>query len=278
MKTITATNKPAPSGTGALAIPEGVEEIDTFAYEDDRRINSVCFPDSLKRIGAHAFYNCRSIYKIRLGSSGTDIGDGAFKNCERLSEIEIVKNSESIRALKSVLYDAHRQVRVRIIYPEGESLIVFPYFIDNYEENTPARIVMHISEGAGTPYRECIYSGDVDYKAYDELFSTGINLDIYDSAADIAICRLLYPYKLSDHARAAYKDFLHANVTSIFTKLMEDNRIQTIEELLSLDIAGQEEMVRIIDTARAENFTEALAVLLKDYGEKHGGSKTRYEF
>ena len=129
MKTITATNKPAPSGTGALAIPEGVEEIDTFAYEDDRRINSVCFPDSLKRIGAHAFYNCRSIYKIRLGSSGTDIGDGAFKNCERLSEIEIVKNSESIRALKSVLYDAHRQVRVRIIYPEGESLIVFPYFM-----------------------------------------------------------------------------------------------------------------------------------------------------
>lgn len=278
MKTITTTNRPAPSETGALAIPEGVEEIDAFAYEDDRRINSVCFPESLKRIGAHAFYNCRSIYKIRLGSSGTDIGDGAFKNCERLSEIEIVKNSESIRALKSVLYDAHRQVRVRIIYPDVEALVVFPYFMDNYEENTPARIVMHISEGAGTPYRECIYSGDVDYKAYDELFSTGINLDIYDSAADIAICRLLRPYKLSDHACTAYRVFLHANVTPVFTKLMEGNRLQTLEELLSLDIARREELDGIIDAARAKNYTEALAVLLKVYGEKYGGSKPRYEF
>lgn len=278
MNTITSENKPAPSGTGILTIPEGVEEIDTFAYEDDRTINSVRFPESLKKMGAHAFYNCRSIYKIRLGNSETDIGDGAFKNCGRLNEIEIVKNSDGIKALKSVLYDAHRQVRVKIIYPDGEAVLVFPYFIDNYEENTPARIVMHISEGAGTPYRECIYSGDVDYKAYDDLFKTGLNTDIYDSAPDIAICRLMSPYRLSEHARDAYENFLSANAAGIFHKLAENNRLEQLRELLSLDIAEREELDRIIDSVRTKNRPEALAVILEYYGEKYGNDKPRYEF
>lgn len=275
---ITKENKIAPSSAGDLFIPEGISEIDTFAYEDERELISVHFPESLKKVGAHAFYNCRSLYRIRIDSSETDIGDGAFKNCERLSEVELLKNSESIRALKSVLFDAHRQVRVRMIYPDGEALLVFPYFMDNFEENTPARIVMHISEGAGTPYRECIYSGDVDYKAYDELFRTGINLDIYDSAAEIAVCRLTHPYRLSESAASVYMDFLRANVTGIFSGILTRNDTAALKDMLSLDIPDKDQVSGMIDTAREKNSTEILAVLLEYFGDKYGQTGSRYEF
>ena len=236
MDIITGTDKIQPLDSGDLVFPEGVKEIGTFAYEDEREILSVRFPESLVKIGAHAFYNCRSLFKIRLGNSDTDIGDGAFKNCERLSRIELVKNTDGIRALKSVLFDAHRQVRVTIHYRDGDAELIFPYFMDNYEENTPARIVMHISEGAGTPYRECIYSGDVDYKAYDQLFQMGINLDIYDSAAEIAMCRLKFPYKLSDAARVTYEDFIRKHAVHILTAMTEKNSTEAVREMLSLRI------------------------------------------
>ena len=275
---VTGENRMLPDASGRLMLPDEITEITAFAYEDERRITSVRFPEGLKKIGAHAFYNCRSIYKIRLENSETDIGDGAFKNCERLKEIEIIKNKEGIQALKSVLFDAHRQVRVRLIYPDGEALLVFPYFMDNFEENTPARIVMHISEGAGTPYRECIYSGDVDYKAYDELFRTGINLDIYDSSADIAICRLKFPYKLSSAAGENYKGFLKDNCGQIFEKLLEGNHTEELGELLSLGVLDRSVISDAIDLARSKNRTEALAVLLEYYGDNKDDKRPRYVF
>ena len=275
---LTSDSKIPPSESGELIIPEGVTAIDTFAYEDEREITSIHFPAGLARIGAHAFYNCRSLYRIRLESSDTDIGDGAFKNCERLREIEIVRSSDSLKALKSLLYDVHRQVRVRIIYPDGDALLIFPYFLDNFEENTPARIVMHISEGSGTPYRECIYSGDVDYRAYDDLFKTGINLDLYDSAADIALCRLTHPYKLSDTALTAYKMFLCSNVTDIFSNIVTNNDTASLKDLLSLGILDKDRISELISTARLKNSTEVLAILLEHYGERYGKTGSRYEF
>lgn len=278
MNIITSENKIPPLPSGELIIPEGVLQIDAFAYADEREITSVKLPTGLLKVGAHAFYNCRSLCKITLGRSDTDIGDGAFKNCERLNQIELVKDSESIRALKAILFDAHRQVTVKIIYPDGEALLIFPYFMDNFEENTPARIVMHVPEGAGAPYRECIYSGDVDYKTYDELFHTGINLDIYDCAGDIAICRLTSPYKLSAHAKEMYESFLRANVAAFFTRLIRENNTHSLQLLLSLDLTDRSLLSKMIDTAKENKRPEALAVLLAYYGEKFKGKRDRYEF
>lgn len=259
----------------SLNIPEGTKEIDSFAYAENREITSVSFPSGLKKIGAHAFYNCRSLYGISLKDSDTDIGDGAFKNCERLREIEIVKTG-GIKSLKALLFDAHRQVRVKLIYPDGEALLVFPYYIDNYEENTPARIVMHVSEGAGTVYRECIYSGDVDYRAYDELFKTGMYLDIYDSAAEIAMCRLKYPYKLGEQAGQMYSDFLSEHVREIFAKFLKENKIDSVRDLLELGIVDEAGVSFMADEARMSGRTEILAAVLEFAGSKKKGK--RYEF
>ena len=76
--------------------------------------------------------------------------------------------------------------------------MIFPYGIDNYEENTPARIITEISEGSGSLYRESISAGEINYRDYDKTFILGMNVDLYKAGIRIAVERLLYPYRLSE--------------------------------------------------------------------------------
>lgn len=262
-----------------LVIPEGTRQIQDFEYSEHREIISADFPRSLEKIGAHAFYNCRSLSEIRFATSGTDIGNGAFKNCSRLKQISIEKNTDDLKLLKAILVDINQETEVELLYPDGHAKVVFPYYIDNYEENTPARIVMHISEGAGTMYRECIYSGDLDFKAYDALFSKEINLDIYDSAVAIAVNRLKYPYRLLPEAGERYRDYLCSNVKKIADRYLAENRIKELSELLKLQVADKETLEEITETARESGHKEGLCVLIDYYSEHFAAEdKKKYIF
>ena len=44
-----------------LTIGSDIEEVDPFAYSENRDIKEVYVPENVKKIGAHAFYNCRSM-------------------------------------------------------------------------------------------------------------------------------------------------------------------------------------------------------------------------
>ena len=115
-----------------LTIGSDIEEVDPFAYSENRDIKEVYVPENVKKIGAHAFYNCRSMYKLTLENASVDIGDGAFKNCERLKVISIYyKSGGNLKSLKSILADIHTEVKVHIFYEDGEASLIFPYGIDN---------------------------------------------------------------------------------------------------------------------------------------------------
>lgn len=63
-----------------LVIPEGVEEIISYAFANTR-IKNVKFPDSLAILNENAFYKCRELQNVDFGS-GLDIIKGfAFQNC-----------------------------------------------------------------------------------------------------------------------------------------------------------------------------------------------------
>ena len=79
---------------GTFVIPEGVEEIGVYAFEEAGRDSGYDengnyftldfnLPSTLEKIGNFAFYGCQnSFYEdIILPESLTEIGDGAFNNC-----------------------------------------------------------------------------------------------------------------------------------------------------------------------------------------------------
>ena len=64
---------------GHFSIPEGVEEIDAFAFRDCRNLTSVTIPNSVKIVDMCAFDGCVNL-RLTVPDSVTRIGKDAFEN------------------------------------------------------------------------------------------------------------------------------------------------------------------------------------------------------
>lgn len=71
-----------------LVIPEGVEEIISYAFANTR-IKNVKFPDSLAILNENAFYKCRELQNVDFGSGLDTIKGFAFQECASLTHIKM---------------------------------------------------------------------------------------------------------------------------------------------------------------------------------------------
>ncbi len=77
------------AGITEIAIPNSVEEIESYTFSGCTGLTGVAIPDSVTSIGQQAFYNCSSLTSITIPDSVTYIGYGAFYNCDALEEVVI---------------------------------------------------------------------------------------------------------------------------------------------------------------------------------------------
>lgn len=67
--------------TGHYVVPEGVEEIENYAFEFSQ-LDEVILPDSLQKIGSSGFSNS-SLKKIAGPKGVSELEDGVFCDCRR---------------------------------------------------------------------------------------------------------------------------------------------------------------------------------------------------
>ena len=72
-----------------VRLPQGVQEIGSFAFENCEKLVSVTLPESITKIGNHAFEKCVSLNEIKLPDSLTEIEESAFLDCVNLKDILI---------------------------------------------------------------------------------------------------------------------------------------------------------------------------------------------
>ena len=70
-----------------LVIPEGVNSIKDYAFEDYSSLTSITIPNSVTSIGNWAFSSCDALTSITIGNSVTSIGNHAFYWCNALTSI-----------------------------------------------------------------------------------------------------------------------------------------------------------------------------------------------
>lgn len=70
-----------------LALPEGVNFIETGAFADMLELTELNIPESVSEIGAAAFYNCISLEELVIPRSVRSIGKHAFDHCDKLTII-----------------------------------------------------------------------------------------------------------------------------------------------------------------------------------------------
>ena len=100
---------------GDIAIPDGVTNIDDWAFYNRSNITSINIPYGVTSIGRDAFSNCSNLTSITIPDSVTSIGNYAFSGCSSLTSITIPDNVISLG------YDVFSNCSVLTIYCEAIS-------------------------------------------------------------------------------------------------------------------------------------------------------------
>ena len=80
----------------SVLIPEGIEQLSSYSFQDCINLERVSLPSTLMEIGEKAFQGCMSLTDIELPRNTTKIGKYAFSNCVYLENINFHSNITSI--------------------------------------------------------------------------------------------------------------------------------------------------------------------------------------
>lgn len=75
--------------TGEFIVADTVEKIDSYAFDNCKKITSVSMSDKVYQIGAYCFTGCTLLEKVRLSSSIKVLPDYCFSSCVSLQDIKL---------------------------------------------------------------------------------------------------------------------------------------------------------------------------------------------
>lgn len=244
-----------------------VVKIAPYAFAERRTLYSVDIPEHVRIIGAHAFYNCRGLYSLGFYDKLEDIEDGALKNCYSLSHLVLRTNPQNKMVLKNILMDTTEGINVTIYYEDGVNTeraeLVFPPYLVEYAENTPARILEKQAYGSGERYRHCLYAGQLDFEQYDQLFDFSVAVDNIEYPIQCAVNRLRYPYALKAASKTQYDEFVRKEMDKVLAFYIKKEDTDVIRWMLDTKLLSKENMNLASDLCRKHGKNGLLPMLVE---------------
>lgn len=261
-----------------VCVPEVIEgkpvtALGAYAFEGKNELIELSLPKTVVSIGAHAFYNCRRLEKVGLSDRMVSAEDGAFKNCRNLHSFYIQVYQDKMTCLKNLLSELNQEILIQLEYmKDGQcvaiSRLVFPKYVYEYAENTPARIINQLTFGSGVHYRECMKDKDVDFKKYDGAFSVAKVNDSLETLFLIARERLQYPYELGGKAKEEYQAYIKAHFMEIAALLVKKENVDGLLFLGKEQLLTRDNIDAVIQIAHELERVECVSVLL-EYKNQH---------
>lgn len=132
------------SGLMSIVLPEGLQEIGSYAFEGCKALAAVSFPKSLKKIGKEAFANCWALKSVLLYDNIRVVDKGAFMTCRSLKTVVFTKVVDSYvktiisaeafaecKSLTTVLCNTSRTGKVKDVLFHDETFKDCTFSIDN---------------------------------------------------------------------------------------------------------------------------------------------------
>ena len=257
------------------ALQEGlaVTEIGPYAFHGHREVEEVTLPETVEKLGAHCFYDCRNLRRLCCADGIAESGDGCFKNCMALSSVEVKLLRHRFGFLKNLLEECSQKVSVDLTEQGAlAARLLFPRFLQDYEENTAARIINQVTYGAGVHYRSCVGENGIDFVSYDGRFSLLTHLEEEAVCGETALGRLAAPAHLSEGAREMYLTFLHENLRELADAFVREERYDLTEALAELATESEREV--ILRAAQEAGALAMVSVLL----QRHAARQEEDEF
>ena len=233
---------------------------------DNRNLQDLTLPAHLEAAEDYALYRCRSLHTLRLHDGVKRWGGGSLMNCRALRTIHLTRlGARHGEALAFLCDEIHEELDVSLYGPEGGlTRLIFPEFVEVYEENCPAHHFDYNIYGGGHPYHHVFRGKQLDLRDYDGLWDKFLREEHEpDAAMRLAWMRLRWPTDLSAAAEAQYRRYLteHAREALLWQLSLGDHPgLKQLLDLLQPDGALLHEAC---EQARRTRDTEGLALLLE---------------
>lgn len=114
--------------------------------------------------------------------------------------------------------------------------LLFPEYVEELEDLSPAHIFQRRIHGAGYSYRQCFDGGVLNFRQYDAALSELLERHDFSVAARVAVRRLAVPFVLSDAAKAEYLTVLRAHGGNLAQSCAKAGETAALTFLLSLGV------------------------------------------
>lgn len=233
---------------------------------DNRQLQELALPRHLTDVENYAFYGCRSLHTLRLHDRADRWGGYCLMNCRELRNIRLTRTGETHGgALAFLCSELHEELQVTVTGTDGrETRLVFPEFVEDYEENVPNHHFDYRIYGGGHPYHHVFRGKQLDLRVYDGLWVTFLKeAHDPDTALRLAYARLRWPADLSAQAAERYRAYLAERAEDAVLWQISQRDAAGLRMLLEeLNVQG-ELLHSACEQARQAGDTEALALLLE---------------
>lgn len=253
------------------AQPQGEEVLVTCGRPAEEgwtnaQMQELTLPASLERVGDYALFNCAELKKLSLHDGVRFWGGGTLMNCRCLDTFHLTRVGEQGETLAYFADELSRELDVTIVEPDGGQVrLIFPEYVEVYEENCPAHHFDYNIYGAGYPYHHCFRNKRLSLKEYDSLWREFLGVEHDDGCAvRLAWWRLRYPAELTEKAEGAYLAYLRAHVPAAVEWLLEQRDLTGLHFLLERTQPDRETLSAACALAREQRAPEAVALLLEE--------------
>lgn len=244
---------------------------------DNRNLEELTLPACLERAEAYALYGCRSLHTLRLHDGVRLWGGGSLMNCRSLRTLHLTRSgAHHGESLAFFCDEIHEALEVYLYQPDGAcTRLLFPEFVENYDENIASHHFDYTVSGGGYPYHHVFRGKQLDLRDYDGLWPKYLREE-HDpaEALRLALLRLRWPTDLSAGAEKQYWAYL-ARFPRGALELQLSMKDAAGLQLLLETLQPEEGLLRgICEQARLQGDTEALALLLE---HRHKAEPSGYD-
>lgn len=250
------------------------------AQWDNRNLLELTLPAALERAGDYALFNCVNLKTLCLGDGVAHWGGGAIMNCRRLDTFRVDCSGREGELLAYFAGELPGELDVTLRRSgETTARLIFPEYVEVYEENCPAHHFDYNIYGAGYGYHHCFYQKRLDLKTYDGLWRPMLAME-HDGgcALRLAWWRLRYPAGLTERAAEDYRAYLRAHGLEAIRYLLSQRDAPGLRMLLAAAEPDRETLSAACALAREQGGAAALAVLLEEQHRRFPmGAERRFE-
>ena len=251
--------------------PEGEEVLVTCGPGDGETwdngaLTDLTLPESLEQVGDYGFFNYTKLKTLRLRDTVRHWGGGALMNCRALDTFHIAASGVEGELMAYFAGELPRELDMTLRRADGETVrLIFPEYVEVYEENCPAHHFDYNIYGAGYGYHHCFYQKKLNIKAYDELWKPMLAMEHdEDCALRLAWWRLRYPAELTEKAEADYLAYLEDHAAEALRWLLAERDTAGLAFLLERTEPDKATLSAACALARETGAAEAQAILLEE--------------